>query len=273
MNRPVKRPLINPRVDPVTRRVQLRFGHVPGAIRRTAMRSPVEVLLVGDGSPVLNFIGGALDSLGCRVSQADDVGDALSALAGKTFDLLILVLAKGQTDSQILLRRLSPRTELIILSEEVRLPLEAYQAEAADYIFLPCRPVEIRRRILRALERLQVKSTAAQTEARLNQINQRVYDRIAHTVQHINASLQTITSGMEQLHRKIRNIKDMELNRICQEIYNQFLDVTGSTREFTDSLAKAKSLNLSDDHGRPSVMSLKDRATRRFPKTKQLHWL
>jgi DNA-binding response OmpR family regulator len=209
------------------------------------MSRPIEVLLVGEDSPVRNFIGSALDSQGCRVSQTDDTG-ALSALAAKTFDLLILALAKSQTDGQVLLQRLSPRTELIILSEGTRLPSEAYEVEVADYIFLPCRPAEIRRRILSALARLQVKSTARQTEALLKQINQRVYDKIAHTTHHINASLQAITSGMEELHQMIGNTNDMELDRICQETYNQFLNVTAVTRNFTNALAKTRSSNISD---------------------------
>jgi len=98
-----------------------------------------EILMVYEGLPVLSMIAGALEFQGHRVTVANNTSSSAAELDRKTYDLIILKLSKGP-EATTVLNIIKPRTKLIILSEEQKLPVEAYRVEVEDYIFLPAAP-------------------------------------------------------------------------------------------------------------------------------------
>ena len=118
---------------------------------------PEDILIVNDGSPLLKTIGLLLAEKGHRTCVTDSPLEALAELARKYFRLVIVKLQEKNADSPALLnavKDLNPAT-LIILGDDACLPLEAFQLAVDDYILLPCRPVEVWRRITSCLKALQ----------------------------------------------------------------------------------------------------------------------
>ena len=71
---------------------------------------------------------------------------------------MIVKLQGKNADAPALLnavKDLNPEARLIILGEDARLPVEAFQLTVDDYILLPCRPVEVWRRITSCLKALR----------------------------------------------------------------------------------------------------------------------
>ena len=115
---------------------------------------PEDILIVNDGSPFLKTIGLILADKGHRTCVTDTPSEALGELARKYFRLVIVKLQGKTADSPALLhavKDLNPQARLIILGEDPRLPVEAFQLAVDDYILLPCRPVEVWRRITSCL--------------------------------------------------------------------------------------------------------------------------
>ena len=119
---------------------------------------PEDILIVNDGSPFLKTIGLLLADKGHRTCVTNSPSEALGELARKYFRLVIVKLQEKTADSLALLKAvkdLNPKARLIILGEDARLPVEAFQIAVEDYILLPCRPVEVWRRITSCLKALR----------------------------------------------------------------------------------------------------------------------
>ena len=121
---------------------------------------PEDILIINDGSPFLKTIGLILADKGHRTCVTNDPLEARTELARKYFRLVIVKL-QGEKPSRSLallnaVQDLNPEARLIILGEDARLPVEAFQSAVDDYILLPCRPVEVWRRITSCLKALRV---------------------------------------------------------------------------------------------------------------------
>jgi len=118
---------------------------------------PEDILIINDGSHFLKTIGLILAQKGNRTCVTDSHSEALAELTKKYFRLVIVKLPGKTADSPALLnavKELNPEARLIILGEDAHLPVEAFQLAVDDYILLPCRPVEVWRRITSCLKAL-----------------------------------------------------------------------------------------------------------------------
>jgi DNA-binding response OmpR family regulator len=109
-----------------------------------------EILIVNDGSLLLKMLAGLLESKGYPLILTDSSEEALALLSSRNIILALIKLNGRQTDRLALLhmvKELDAETKLIIMGDQTRLPVEAYEAEADDYLLLPCRPAEIWRRL------------------------------------------------------------------------------------------------------------------------------
>ena len=114
-----------------------------------------EILIVNDGSLLLKLMGGLLANKGYQLSLTDSPEEALGFLCSRNIVLAIIKLNGRQADRLALLhmvKELDAGTKIIIISDEVRLPVEAFEVEADDFLILPCRPAEIWRRLAICLE-------------------------------------------------------------------------------------------------------------------------
>lgn len=114
-----------------------------------------EILMVNDGSLLLKLMGGLLESKGYHVNLTDSPDDALVLLSTRHIVLVVMKLNSRQADRVAIshmIKELNGLTRLIIVGESTHLPVEIFEIEAEDYILLPCRAAEIRRRLLAPLE-------------------------------------------------------------------------------------------------------------------------
>jgi DNA-binding response OmpR family regulator len=119
---------------------------------------PEDILIVNDGSTFLKTIGLILADKGHRTCVTDSPLVALAELARNYFRLVIVKLQGKTADSPALLnavKDLNPEARLIILGEDPRFPVEAFKLAVDDYLLLPCRPVEVWRRIAGCLKALR----------------------------------------------------------------------------------------------------------------------
>jgi len=143
---------------------------------------PEDILIVNDGSPFLKTIGLLLADKGYRTCVTDSPLEAVEELTRKYFRLVIVKLSGKTADNPALLNAvqdLNPEARLIILGEDARLPLEAFKLAVDDYILLPCRPVEVWRRITSCLKALQGAATPEAVQGKLNAANERALTKLS----------------------------------------------------------------------------------------------
>jgi two-component system sensor histidine kinase/response regulator len=116
-----------------------------------------DILLVGDGSNLLQTISWVLEYKGFSVKTAATPEAALEALVRKNYDLVLARITTAYMDGLDILKRakrLNPEVKIMVVSgnDDSVLPLEAFELEADDYIVLPVRPTELWRRVSQCLE-------------------------------------------------------------------------------------------------------------------------
>jgi two-component system response regulator AtoC len=117
------------------------------------------LLLAEDDEGVRSFLAESLEQAGHDVVQTADGEEALRALAGHSFDLLVTDLRMPKLDGMALLRRVraeQPELEVIVLTAHgaVESAVEAMRLGAFDYLQKPlASPAQIRLLAARALER------------------------------------------------------------------------------------------------------------------------
>jgi len=198
---------------------------------------PAEILMVFEGLPALSLIAEALKFQGYRVTVAKDAHSLAAGLDRKTYDLIILKLSKKPAATTVL-NRLKPQTKLIILSEEQKLPVEAYSVEVEDYIFLPCRSLEIWKRINESVKRLEFKPLPKETTNHLHAVNQRVYRQLTSMFNEMRTSILSISTTMQLLQLKVRCRNVQKLGDLCQQAYESNLELLAIMRELEEPFAK-----------------------------------
>jgi DNA-binding response OmpR family regulator len=114
-----------------------------------------EILIVNDGSLLLKMVGGLLEDLGYQLSLTDTPEEALRLLSSRNIVLAVIKLNGHQAQRLAVMRmvkEMDAGTRLIIVGDQGRLPAEAFEVEADDYLLLPCRGAEIWRRLTLSLE-------------------------------------------------------------------------------------------------------------------------
>lgn len=196
------------------------------------------ILVVYEGMPVLSLIAGALESQGHRVIMVKDTHRAAASVKNKTFDLIIFKLTDRPQVAAVL-QNLRPQTRLIILSEDQKLPEEAYRVEVAAYVFLPCRPAEIWRRIADCLAKMDFRP--ASPKIRLHPVNQRVYQKLVSIFREMTTSVISLSLQMEVLQDKVRERDDQELEDLCHQARQRNQELFEIMKEIGDSFLKIKS--------------------------------
>ncbi len=102
-----------------------------------------KILLLSDGSKIFSVLHGVFTEAGYQAITTDSSRGAIQALGRGSFQLLIARLSERRQETLGLLkslRRRYPKVTAIILrgEHEVNSPLEAYQMQDEEEVFIPC---------------------------------------------------------------------------------------------------------------------------------------
>ena len=181
---------------------------------------PEDILIVNDGSLFLKTIGLLLADKGHRTCVTDSPLEALAELARKYFRLVVVKLPGKTADSPALLnavKDLNPEARLIILGEEPRLPVEAFQLAVDDYILLPCRPVEVWRRITSCLKALRGAAAPEAVQGKPNATNGRVLTKLSLLFHDLRSGLVSLQAALKLARRRAQGQLGADVDRILEE--------------------------------------------------------
>jgi signal transduction histidine kinase len=181
---------------------------------------PEDILIVNDGSPFLKTIGLILTEKGHRTCVTDSPLEALAELARKDFRLVIVKLQGKTADSPALLNEvkdLNPEARLIILGEDARLPVEAFQLAVDDYILQPCRPVEVWRRITSCLKALRGAATPDAVQGKLIATNGRVLTKLSLHFHDLRSGLVSLQAALKLARRRAQGQLDADVDRLLED--------------------------------------------------------
>jgi signal transduction histidine kinase len=179
---------------------------------------PEDILIVNDGSPFLQTIGLILAEKGHRTCVTDSPLEALAELARKYFRLVIVKLPGKTAESLVLLnavKALNPEATLIILGEDARLPAEAFQLAVDDYILLPCRPVEVWRRITSCLK-VRREAAPGAVQGKLNATDGRGLTKLSLLFHDLRSGLVTIQAALKLARRQAQGQLDADMDRLLE---------------------------------------------------------
>jgi len=120
-----------------------------------------EILLVDDDPLLLQDIGPPIEKYGYNVTVADNGISAVGILDKKYFDLIITDLVMSPLDGfQVLkkAKKMDPLTRIIILTAygDIKFTVDALRLGAHDFLLKPCDPEEIRYRMKKCLDHLEI---------------------------------------------------------------------------------------------------------------------
>lgn len=181
---------------------------------------PEDILIVNDGSTFLKTIGLILADKGHRTCVTDSPIEALAELTKKYFRLVIVKLPEKTADSPALLnavKDLNPEARLIILGEDARFPVEAFQLAVDDYILLPCRPVEVWRRITSCLKALPGAAAPEAVQGKLNAANGRGLTKLSLLFHDLRSGLVSLQAAVKMSRRLAQGQLDGDADRLLED--------------------------------------------------------
>ena len=212
-----------------------------------------EILIVNDGSLLLQMMGGLLENKGYHLNLTDSPEEALVLLSTRNVMLVVLKL-NGQAPDRLavmhMVKELNGGTKLIIMGDGPDLPAEIFEIEADDYILLPCRAAEIWRRVLSSLEAAPAQPTASWEQGLAHPVNQRVLNKLALMFHNIRSLTISINEGLKILSRETNGRLASELENIFQETFQSSRTLISTAEEFLqkfqDQNSMGSSINLVD---------------------------
>jgi DNA-binding NtrC family response regulator len=133
-----------------------------------------KILVVDDESGIRFFLEEMLKHEGYQVATADGGRAAMECIAAEEFDVVLLDLMMPEVNGLEVLETLhrgSPETVVIVLTAYASLEtaVQALRQGAHDYLFKPCKTVELRESIRRGLATRQQKTSQRELLQRLEQ--------------------------------------------------------------------------------------------------------
>lgn len=181
-----------------------------------------EILMINDGSLLLQMMGGLLESKGYQINLTDSPEEALVLLSTRDIMLVVMKLNGQETDRLAVMhmvKELNVGTKLIIMGDATHLPAEIFTIEADDYILLPCRAAEIWRRIFSSLEAARVQPRESWEKGLPHPVHRRVLHKLAQMVHDLRRFLSSMAAGMKFLWRRINGRFQAGVETIFQGFY------------------------------------------------------
>lgn len=159
------------------------------------------VLMLAEDAHLYRKLGRVLEHEGCRVLK-----DAIQVEAAhiRQFDLILAQVNRNGGEELAVLKqvkRLHPQVRVVLCTRdgEKAFPLEAYQLEADDYLFMPCRLAELWRRVAACLKRTPGKSKDLPAAPWFAPINGAFLERLKRVFHFIGYNLDSTTTALKPL--------------------------------------------------------------------------
>lgn len=181
---------------------------------------PEEILLVNDGSLLLQMMGGLLENKGHQVSLTDSPDEALVHLSSRNLTLVVVKLDGRQLDRLAVMhmvKELNAGTRLVVVGEQAPLPAEVFEVEADDYVILPCRLAKVWRRLILCLESPAREPGVFREDGPLHPVNQRLLHNLGLMFHDLRGLLTSIHEGMRFLERRVHSTCGPEAAEVCRE--------------------------------------------------------
>ena len=141
------------------------------------------VLLVDDDADVAHTISSILCQERYEVAVVGSAAEALSAVADRAFDVVLIELALAEADGLSVLaevRQLSPTTCCIVLTSYVSLEsaIAALRRGAYDYLAKPCVIEDLKQTIGQAIAQRRLRLLATRREQQLQELNDQLEARV-----------------------------------------------------------------------------------------------
>lgn len=162
------------------------------------------VVMLTDGSHLYRRLGWVLEYKGCLVLRASSNEALGEALPFRQFDLILAqVKRKGEEKLAVLkqAKRIHPQVRMILCSgnRETTFPLEAYELEADDYLFMPCRLTEIWRRVAACLKISSGATRNLAARYRFMPINRTILENSRRAFEYFRYNLSSSASALKTL--------------------------------------------------------------------------
>lgn len=199
--------------------------------------SKTRILVLCQGLTVLTLVAWGLKSRGHRVTVAQEIREVSEALARETFDFAVFKWSPA-LEAAAVLQKLSPVTKFVVLCQSPELPAVNLWPRLAALIFLPCRTIDLWRRINGCLERLAEVRAWQKAEAQLHPVNHRVYRKLAAIFQEMTTSVFSLANHMDRLQHRARDIGDQEVAELCDQASHRNQVLWQIMQEMRDSLSR-----------------------------------
>ena len=211
----------------------------------------VRILIVEDDPLVLKGFETILKGEGYDVTSVTSGEEALDIITEDRFHLILTDLMLGEIDGLNVLRKtkeISPNTVVVMITgyESMESAIKSLRDGAYDYLIKPCKDIDLKMSIKRALEKWTLEKELLKLE-RLMAITQ-----TAVTANHeVNSPLQAILMSVELLLAKKENLDEESKNRL-----KVILDETLKIRDIVKRLTKITEPVTTDYIGNTKMFDL-----------------
>jgi signal transduction histidine kinase len=152
--------------------------------------------------------------------------------------VVILKLHREQIDRLALLhmaKELCPGAKLIIMTDHTPLPPDAYEIEADDYIIIPCRSLDLWRRIFRCLKDHSGQPMPSPGKTGANAITSQNLNKVGLMSHDVRGSMVSIAAGMKLLVRRSQGKLGEEFDGLMEATLNKMNSLISTTEDFLNS--------------------------------------
>jgi len=212
---------------------------------------PGEILFIDDSSRLLRASGGLLRSQGYLARVVDTAEQALEQLSTRFFHLVVATLNAEPIDRVAVLqtvKELSPATRLIIISNNGRLPLDAFRIEVDDYIIMPCRSADFWQRIFQCLHVARTEPAPAEERSAVS--NYGALQKLSVAFREMRRSLVAVAAGMKQVGKMAEGGENEDLAVVFHDTQAKIGQLISLTEGFTKIISNAHSPHIPDSYGK-----------------------
>ncbi|RJR47998.1 MAG: response regulator [Deltaproteobacteria bacterium] len=159
------------------------------------------VLMLTDDSHLFRKLELILAHKGCRVLRDTTQVEGIHILQ---LDLILVQVSRKSGEELVVLKqvkRLHPQVRVVLCSRdgEWAFPLEVYQLDADDYLFIPCRLMELWRRVVACLRRPLEKSSHQAPASRGVHVNRALLMKSRQMLEYFRYNLGSSASTLKTL--------------------------------------------------------------------------
>lgn len=195
----------------------------------------MEILMVNDGSLLLQVMGCLLETRGYRLVLTDSSEEALVLLKTRNFNLVIVKINGKQIDRlslMLMVKELNAAAKLIIMAEAAHPPVEIFEVEPDDYILLPCRNGEIWRRLSIYLKPIPRKLSGIREKSLMRLVSQRLFNRMSLTYQDLQGVATAIAKDLDLLNLHLQGKVPGEVETALQNTQEKTQALISLTKDF-----------------------------------------